>query len=560
MQELFTYEGRKLYDDRERIPWDRHPRPLLKRDSFMNLCGYWGFKVRICGKEIPIAENRIRVPFPPESILSGVGRHFPEGAELVYKKTVSVPEGFRKDRLILHIDGADQHAEVYVEGSLRASHSGGYGHFSLDISDVPDLFTLMIVVRDDLTDHSEPYGKQRIKRGGMWYTPFSGIWQSVWIEAVPGDHVEKIHIKSDMDKARISTGNKAHRGSIRVTTPEGIETFKLNKGEAVIDPRIKKRWTPDDPYIYDFVLSLDSGDSISSYFALRKISIEKSGGVPRILLNGKPYFFNGLLDQGYYSDGLSTPADPSLYEADIRAVKTLGFNTLRKHVKVEPDLYYEACDRLGMVVFQDMVNNGKYSFLRETALPNIGFPNRDDTKTKVSEKVRSVFMERCRVAIKQLESFPSILYWTIFNEGWGQFDSVTVCKKLRKLLPDVIIDAASGWHDMGAGDVLSLHRYNEKFIFKPCDKPVILSEFGGFACRIKDHVYNPKKVYGYGIFKDPELLEKRVKELYNEEIIPVVSKGLCGCIYTQLSDVEDEINGIITYDRKVIKLKDRIEI
>ncbi len=554
MKELFTEEGLKLYNDPEKVPWDIYPRPLLKRDSFFNLNGWWDFSVNCSDPSVSPEADRIRVPFPPEALLSGINRHFPEDAVLVYERRVTLPPGFRKSRLLLHVGAADQHAGVFINGDLYGTHDGGYEHFRVDISGAPEEFSLKIETRDSLMDRDEPYGKQRIKRGGMWYTPFSGLWQSVWIESVPEEYVQRISIRTDMGCARIYTGDKAHNGVIRLETPSGEETHELKDGEAVIKPGEIRNWSPEDPYLYHFELTLSGGDRIRSYFALRQISIGNIDGTPRLLLNGKPYFFNGLLDQGYFSDGLSTPADPSLYSLDIMTAKDLGFNTLRKHVKLEPDLYYAECDRLGMVVFQDMVNNGHYSFLLDTALPNIGFPNRDDTKIHVDDRTRSVFLSRCRSGIKQLSSFPCILYWTVFNEGWGQFDSVNVYRIIKELLPESVIDAASGWHDMGAGDVKSVHKYNGRYVFKRDEKPVVLSEFGGFSCAVEDHIANTGKSYGYGSCGSLEQFSERLKKLYEEEIRPAVEKGLCGAVYTQVSDVEDEINGIVTYDRRVKKL------
>ncbi len=560
MTRLFTEAGEKLYKDEVRIPWDRHPRPLMERDSFLNLCGWWDFSVYHNASPYPVKEKRIRVPFPPESILSGIETHFPEGAELIYEREIVIPEGFRDEKLLLHIDAADQHAEVFIDGKSYGRHSGGYEHFTVDISDAPDRFRLRIVTVDDLRDLREPYGKQRIKRGGMWYTPFSGLWQSVWIESVREIHVENIVIKTDTEKACISTEDQRHNGIVTVYGPSGEESFDLVRGRAVISPGVKRNWTPDDPYLYHFSLSLDSGDRVRSYFALRKISIDSVDGVKRIFLNGSPYFFNGVLDQGYYSDGISTPADPSLFESDIKTLKSLGFNTLRKHIKVESDLYYAACDRLGMVVFQDMVNNGHYSFFLDTLLPNIGFPERDDTHSREDRQIRDTFKKRAVETVRQLRSFPCILYWTVFNEGWGQFDSEEIYGEIKKMLPDSIIDSASGWFDMGKSDVLSLHRYNEKYIFEPSDRPIILSECGGFACRAEGHLYNPGKVYGYGTLKSFGKLEQRIRELYEEEIKPAIKYGLSGSIYTQVSDVEDEVNGILSYDRRVVKIKERIEV
>ncbi|MBQ9606169.1 MAG: glycoside hydrolase family 2 [Lachnospiraceae bacterium] len=553
MRELFTKEGRKLYEDKERIPWQEHPRPLLKRDSFLNLCGFWTFSVYEKNTRIDPGADRIRVPFPPESILSGIGRHFAEGADLIYEKRVSLPENFRREILLLHVDGADQHAAVYIDERLVGEHDGGYEHLTLDISDSEDEFDLKIIVRDNLNDRKEPYGKQRIKRGGMWYTPFSGIWQPVWIESTPREYVETLTISTNMEQAVIKT-DRLFSGCVLVETPAGRVEFPLSNGVSVIKPDKPRLWSPEDPYLYHFKMILSGGDEISSYFALREISCGTDDGVARLMLNGKPYFFNGLLDQGYFSDGLCTPADPSLYENDIRIAKEMGFNTLRKHVRVDPDVFYSACDRLGMVVFQDMVNNGRYSFLYDTALPNLGFAHFNDRYRYPNVRTRDAFCKRMAETVRQLYSFPCILYWTIFNEGWGQFDSAAVCKKLRALDDSRIIDAASGWFDQGAGDVLSVHVYNHAYNHKTSEKPVVLSECGGFVYSVAEHVFNPEKIYGYGIMSSAEELQKRIEKFYNEEVLPNIKKGLSGVIYTQLSDVEDETNGLVTYDREVVKI------
>ncbi len=549
-----TNSGKRLTESPEAPVWNKHPRPLIRRDSFLNLCGKWNFSVREDGIKLDIGTNSIKVPFPPESVLSGINRHFSEGAELVYERTVNLPEGFRLDKVLLHIDGADQHAEVYAEDKLIGSHDGGYGHFTLDISDCPDTFRLKIVVRDDLRNLSEPYGKQSMKRGGMWYTPFSGLWQPVWIESVPGIHVSAIKIKTDLEKAVISTGDLSHRGSVTIETGRGEKVFPLIGGRAVVEPDEPVLWTPEEPYLYHFTLWLDSGDEISSYFALREIKVLENEDGSRITLNGKPYFFHGLLDQGYFSDGLSTPADPKVYEDDILTAKSMGFNTLRKHLKVEPDLFYAACDSLGMIVFQDMVNNSDYNFMRDIALPNMGFVLKDDRNTHTDQKIRETFLTRMEETIEQLFSFPSIMYWTIFNEGWGQFDSQLVRLRLKKLDSSRLIDAASGWFDRGAGDVTSVHSYNKHYRHRQQKKPVILSECGGYACAINSHSFNPSNIYGYGKFRTAGELEERVERFYTEDILPAIKQGLCGCIYTQLSDIEDEVNGLLTYDRLVTKL------
>ena len=555
MQTLYTDEGRKLLANPDEIPWQEYPRPLLQRDSFLNLCGWWSFTVYDNGSKVDTGDkNRIRVPFPPESVLSGIEKHFPEGASLIYEKDITLPPGFRKDIVLLHIDGADQHARVFINDEPAGEHSGGYEHFTIDITSYGDSFSIKIETIDDLRDRREPYGKQRLKRGGMWYTPFSGIWQPVWIESVPHDHIRSLTIDTDMEEAVIDTKDPSMKGTLTVTTPNGILRTELEHGKAVIRPEVPRLWSPDDPYLYNFTIVTEGGDEVHSYFALRKVSVDCVNKINRILLNGKPIFFHGLLDQGYYSDGLCTPADPSLFEKDILTAKSMGFNALRKHIKVESDIYYAACDRLGMIVFQDMVNNGKYSFFRDTIFPNLGFKKKKDKRFHRDEETRSFFMRRMEEAVEQLYSFPCILYWTIFNEGWGQFDSVSVCERLKKLDQSRIIDAASGWFDQITGDVYSVHVYNNPYIHLPDKRPIILSECGGYSYGIKDHIFNTGRTYGYGSADTSQNLYNKIKRLYLCEIRPYIKKGLCGSVYTQLSDVEDETNGLITYDRKEVKV------
>jgi hypothetical protein len=277
-------------------------------------------------------------------------------------------------------------------------------------------------------------------------------------------------------------------------------------------------------------------------------------GVPRLCLNGKPYFFHGLLDQGYWPDGLFTPAEPDCYSDDILAMKKLGFNMLRKHIKVEPEQFYYDCDRLGMVVFQDMVNNGDYSFLRDTALPTVGLQKMPDGRLHGNPATRQAFIDGMSATVNQLKNHPSILYWTIFNEGWGQFDSSAMYDKLRQLDDTRWIDSTSGWFRCGKSDVESLHCYFKKYRFKKDEKPVVLSEFGGFSHGVGGHLFNTEKSYGYGSCKNLEELADRIESVYTDEIVPAAKHGLCASVYTQVSDVEDEINGLVTYDRKIEKL------
>ena len=538
LNDLYTVHGEQLSG----TPWEVYPRPQLRRESYVNLNGTWELSVE--GESSPI-----QVPFCPESLLSGVHRHFPEGATLCYRKAFRLPENFNKGRVLLHVGAADQRAAVVVNGHHLRTHVGGYTAFTADITDALQEDNLLEVrCTDDLTDKTMPYGKQTLKRGGMWYTPVSGIGQSVWLESVPEQYIEKLDIRVTTREATV-TVTPALEGKVLC---EGKE-YPLQNGVAVIAPEEPHLWSPENPYLYDFAVVTDC-DRVDSYFALRTIESKVVDGIPRLCLNGKPYFFHGLLDQGYWPDGIYTPAHPDCYAEDILAMKKLGFNTLRKHIKVEAEEFYYQCDKLGMVVFQDMVNNGVYSFWRDTALPTFGIQKRDDRKLHKGLPGRRMFLDTMAETVEQLKNHPCILYWTIFNEGWGQFDSAAVCEEFRKLDDTRIIDAASGWFRQGAGDVDSRHIYFSPWSsLRPSDKPLVLSEFGGYACPVKEHLFNPSKAYGYKACRDTAHFQESLEKLYREKVLPAIGRGLCGAICTQVSDVEDEINGMLTYDRKVCK-------
>ena len=529
--------------------WDIYPRPQLRRNSYVNLNGQWEFALSH-SPDFPAAyEETITVPFCPESALSGVKKAVEAGSYLFYRRELTLPENFNCGRVLLHVGAADQVADVYVNHQHMGHHEGGYNAFTVDITDaLQETNTLIIRCYDDLRDTSFPYGKQTLKRGGMWYTPVSGIWQSVWLESVPQAHIAALDIRVTTTDATI-TISPALAGTVRC---EGVD-YPLHNGHAVIVPNDPHCWTPEDPYLYDFTVET-AEDSVESYFALRTIECKEVRGIPRLLLNGKPYFFHGLLDQGYWPDGIYTPPSPQCYAEDIRAMKALGFNTLRKHIKVEPEEFYYQCDKLGMVVFQDMVNNGDYSFFRDTALPTVCVQKLRDKNFHRDETTRQRFLQAMKETVQQLKNHPSILYWTIFNEGWGQFDADSVYEGMRALDDSRIIDATSGWFRRKKSDVDSRHIYFGPWSqLKASDRPLVLSEFGGYACPIAGHIFNPDKAYGYKACPSVEDFRTQIAALYHKRILPVVKKGLCAAIMTQVSDVEDEINGFLTYDRAVCK-------
>ena len=538
LAKLTTSQGEALTG----APWQSYPRPQLRRDSYVNLNGTWHLTAE--GYDGPIT-----VPFCPESQLSGVEKHFPDGSTLIYRRSFTLPENFNHGRVLLHFGAVDQIAEVYVNQVLIGSHTGGYNSFCFDVTDMLEAENqLEIRVIDDLRDHILPYGKQVLNRGGMWYTPVSGIWQTVWLESVPKSYVNSLDIQVSLTAATV-TISPALDGKILC---DGRE-YPLANGKAVITPKNPQPWTPEDPHLYSFTVEAGE-DRFESYFALRTLETKSVNGISRLCLNGKPYFFHGLLDQGYWPDGLFTPAAPECYAEDILAMKKLGFNMLRKHIKVESEQFYYDCDRLGMIVFQDMVNNGDYNFLRDTVAPTFLTQKVKDTRMHRDPAARQAFLDTMEATVKQLKNHPCICYWTIFNEAWGQFDSTAAYHKLKALDSSRFIDSTSGWFRGSESDVESLHIYFGMWHrMKPAQKPIVLSEFGGFTYSAPGHIFNPDKAYGYGTCKTTGQLNQRLREIYEKHVIPAVKIGLCASVYTQISDVEDEINGLLTYDRKVVK-------
>ncbi len=543
LHDLYTPRGEALTG----TPWTVYPRPQMRRESYLNLNGQWDFSVD--GED----RGKIRVPFCPESLLSGIHTHFPEGCALGYRRKFTLPEGFHRGRVLLHIGAADQYAEVTLNGIKIGSHLGGYEAFSFDItSALGEENVLEILCRDDLRDLSRPYGKQVLKRGGMWYTPVSGIWQTVWLESVPECYIPKLTIENRGTSVTIGVGRELP-GKVTVA---GLGDYPLVKGKVTITPENPRLWSPEDPYLYEFTVTCGE-DRVESYFALRTLEIRKVGAYQRLCLNGMPYFFHGLLDQGYWPDGLFTPAAPECYAEDILAMKKLGFNMLRKHIKVEPEEFYYQCDKLGMVVFQDMVNNGEYGYVRDTVLPTLSLSYQHlvpDRGLHKDPQGRKAFLEGMKATVNQLKNHPSILYWTIFNEGWGQFDSDRVYEQFCQLDDTRWIDTTSGWFRRKKTDVDSRHVYFRKVNLKAGNKPLVLSEFGGFTYKVEGHIFNTGKEYGYGSYDDLNAFCDAVAKTYREQVVENAKKGLCAAVYTQVSDVEDEINGLITYDRRVEKL------
>ncbi len=566
--------------------WDTaYPRPRMVRERWASLNGTWQFELSLPrSMTVPGGDPddygvEIHVPYPPESELSGVNYPFGDEDVRFYRTAFALPDDFA-GRILLHFGAVDQVADVFLNGHRLGRHEGGYTHFSFDITEVlEEVNDLIVRVEDKLDECIFPYGKQKHKRGGMWYTPVSGIWQTVWVEAVPENYVKDIEVTTNgaevtvkLETAEGSACSSRPELPAYLTLAETGKRYDFDHNTVTFTVDAPAFWTPDSPTLYDFTVCYGE-DSVDSYFALRDLTIETANGMPRLCLNHKPYYFHGVLDQGYFADGIFTPKSPAAYEKDILLLKRMGFNMLRKHIKVEPDIFYYLCDKLGMAVFQDMVQNGKYSFFRDTLQPtlNIGM-RRSDVHKNGDKNIHNAFRVSMESTVQQLKSHPCIVYWTIFNEGWGQFSSAENCRFLRSLDASRFIDTASGWFEAKETDVVSKHVYFKdlKCIRRELEaqrdpaardgqsaangKPVVLSEYGGYTYGVEGHLFNPKKAYGYRSFKDADTYRTALQSLFNDQLQPLIDAGLSADVYTQLSDVEDEINGLITYDRAVEKL------
>lgn len=558
-EQLITESGERVLAGEQ--CWNSYPRPQLKRAGWKNLAEGW-----------KLNGEAIRMPFPPQALLSGYGKEVGTQLEYICDFHIQLEE---KKRTLLHFGAVDQIAEVYLNGTPIGHHTGGYLPFTFDVTEqIKEENHLVVKVTDELL-HKYPYGKQRRKRGGMWYTPISGIWQQVWVEQTPEVYISDLHITPDDHSVCIAVKlggidvetdyeNVPAAGVFKVELHDGSR-YEMNftDGEIMLDfanvkdadnePYQPKKWSPEEPYLYWAEITVGA-DTIDTYFALREIAICEINGVNRVCLNGEPIFMNGVLDQGYYCDGIFLPAEEQEYERDILRMQGLGFNMLRKHIKVEPECFYYYCDLHGMLVMQDMVNNGSYSYLRDTVLPTIGMVKRDDTRGHVPQEVKDIFERHMTDTQKHLYNHPCIVAYTIFNEGWGQFESDRMYEQAKKVDSTRLYDTTSGWFAQTKSDFDSYHVYFGRKKPMPKKRPMLLSEFGGYTYEIPGHIYNTDKSYGYGTCKSSEELTGRIEARYEELLMPIIASGACGCVYTQVSDVEDEVNGFYTYDRKVCKV------
>jgi beta-galactosidase/beta-glucuronidase len=547
---VLTRWGRGLDPDH---PLPEYPRPQLVRPdhTWRNLNGRWEHAFGT--EERPTAwDGEIVVPFSPETVLSGVGRQLQPDEWLWYRRTFTPPEPLPGDRVLLHFGAVDQSCTVWVNGHEVGSHTGGYLPFTLDVTDAvtgpssgPDDL-VEVRVRDLSETGLHARGKQRLDRGTIWYTAQSGIWQTVWVEVVPATYVEGLEVTPDLEAAAFD---------VRVRLSDGT----------TVDRRVpaaeRRLWTLDDPYLHWFDITIGD-DTVHTYAALRTVGVGTDDrGRRRFLLNGEPVWHLGVLDQGYWPDGLLTPPSDEAMAHDISTMKDLGFTVLRKHVKIEPLRWYHHCDRLGMLVWQDMVNGGgRYRHLVTTmpaTRPVRVSDRRHALYFRADADARAEFRDEVRQTVALLRNAPSVVVWTPFNEGWGQFDANDVAAEVARLDPTRQVDAASGWIDQGGGDIRSWHCYVRPWRMprrRRGDRRVLaLSEYGGYTLRVPGHAWSTR-AFGYRRFPSAAALALAFERLHAGQVAPTVRGGIAATVYTQLSDVEDELNGLLTYDREVLKI------
>ena len=565
-------------------PLPEYPRPALRRDSYENLNGLWQYAITGSAGLPAKWDGDILVPYSPETKASGVGRTLQPGAWLHYHRSFVPPAG-TSGRVLLHFGAVDYACAVQVNGHLAGGHRGGYWPFTLDITDLLNgtgRNSLWVAVQDPTGHGTQARGKQTLKPGGMFYPAQSGIWQTVWLERVPDNYIQTLTVTPDYDArtvtVRVHTAKPGGAVNLWAMVRAGGVTIAEDWGsdEADQDGEVTLNipeehffpWSPDTPFLYDLTVGTNQGeeagfDTVHSYFALRKWSCAPDAhGVLRFCLNDKPILLNGLLDQGYWPEGLYTPPSDAAVERELSEVKALGFNLLRKHAKIEPQRWYYHCDRLGLIVWQDIVNGGSaYNLWFVTYLTNVlqpllrRFPDGKACRRLLSRAKpagREEYAHELADTVQALRCHPCIACWVPFNEGWGQFDAGKAVQALRTLDGTRLVDEASGWFDQGGGDVHSLHNYFYPLRIRPQKRTVALSEYGGIAWPMPGHE-PPRKTYGYGTAKDRQELTARYKKLQLKTVLPQLEKGLSALVYTQLTDVEDEVNGLFTYDRAAVK-------
>lgn len=543
-----------------------YPRPILMRENWKNLNGLWNYTITKKGESKPAYYNdKILVPFAIESSLSGVQKRISKDEELWYHQDFEIPRDWRKKEIILHFGAVDWESELWINDQKVGLHKGGYDPFSFNISPYLNKGLnqkLELRVWDPTDDGFQPRGKQIENPKGIWYTPVSGIWQTVWIEPVNSKYITNIHTKTNIDDSSILVKTFKSYDS-----ENDLMEFVLKENERVVSKTIVKAdletklyiktpklWSPESPFLYDLEIKLISKgkviDNIVTYFGMRKISIKKDiNGTRRMMLNNKEYFQFGTLDQGWWPDGLYTAPSDDALKFDILKTKEFGFNMIRKHVKVEPARWYYHADKIGMLVWQDMPNGEK-----------IGKPKWERNKFFNGEEFipsfesEMNFKSEWKRIMNFLYSNPSIVCWVPFNEAWGQFKTKEISQLTKNFDPSRLVNAASGGNYYKVGDITDIHNYPEpRMLFYDPDRSNVLGEFGGIGLAIENHLWQKDKNWGYVKYKSSE---KATDEYINfaNQLLEMVHKGFSGAIYTQITDVEGEVNGLITYDRKIIKL------
>ena len=551
----------KFLNDKN-IPLLEYPRPQFKRDSYLPLNGTWDYCINNSNKKPNSWQGKIIVPYSPETELSNVNKLLNKDEFLHYRRVFILNKEFLKDKVLINFGACDQVCNLYINDKYIGTHKGGYNAFSFDISPyiTKGENEIYILVNDDASSDVYGRGKQVYNNGGIWYKPTSGLWQSVWLESVYDNYIKSLKLIPDYDnKKLLVTALSSNNEDIEITLNNGTKTFNYTakSNETIsIDVSSFKEWNPSSPELYPIIIKSNK-DIVESYFGIRKFSKEKINDKWYFTLNNKKFFYNGLLDQGYY-EGSYTPASNEQMYNEIKNVKELGFNMLRKHIKVEPMLWYYYCDILGVTVWQDMINGGKkYSPIRIALLPFLKI-NIDDENYNLMGRDNPLSREQyyfeATEMMENLYNVVSLAVYSPFNEGWGQFDAIKTTEKLKAIDPSRLYDHASGWIDKGVGDVYSRHIYFRKAKPKNDKKRVLaLTEFGGYSFPLKNHTFTDKK-FGYKIFKDVKTFTKAYKNLYYNEVFPLIeNEGLSATVYTQLTDVEEEINGLFSFDR-VLKI------
>jgi beta-galactosidase/beta-glucuronidase len=546
-----------------------YPRPQLVRDEWLSLNGLWDYAIRPRAESFPTAfDGQILVPFPAESALSGVMETVGEENRLWYRRHFAAPDRVEGGRTLLHFGAVDWHATVWVNGIEVGEHQGGYDPFTLDVTEALDDGSeqeILVGVWDPTDAGFQPRGKQVNEPRGIWYTAVTGIWQTVWLESVPSISIAGLRMVPDIDAGGLRLGAtlRAAEGMEPAGSELTLHAQALDSGQVVASTdgdagdelEIKiadaKLWSPDSPFLYDLVVELQRNgepiDTISSYFGMREIALgEDANGVNRLLLNNEPLFQYGTLDQGWWPDGLYTAPTDEALQSDIEVLKQLGFNMIRKHVKVEPARWYYHCDRLGMLVWQDMPNGDSH----------IG---RDDPDLERTEESASDYRRELSAVIDLLRNQPSVVVWVPFNDGWGQFDTDGILSWVKSYDPTRLVDGPSGWTDRGSGDIHDIHAYPGPAMPElEASRTVVLGEFGGLGLPVSGHLWRDRDNWGYRTYATSQELQESYDRLI-DELLPMIDAGLAAAIYTQTTDVEIEVNGLMTYDRAVVKFdKDKM--